>query len=143
MIRELTESQIDGILRRERIGRIGSTAVGHVQITPIIYGYDGESIYGHSRFGRKIQYMRGNPEVCFEVEEIVDPTSWRVVELTGSYEELADLHDRDRAMRLILAQAGGGPESAAVQVERGEDLVVYRIRITKRSGRQEGGIEDA
>jgi uncharacterized protein len=143
MIGELSEAEIDSLLRRQRIGRIGSTAVGHVQITPIIYGYDGESIFGHSRYGRKIQYMRGNPEVCFEVEEIVDPTSWRVVEITGRYEELKGAQDRDRAMRLILAQAGGGPESSAVQVERGEDLVIYRIHIDKRTGRTEGGIEDA
>lgn len=143
MIAELTEAEIDEILRRERIGRIGSTSVGHVQITPIIYGYDGESIFGHSRFGRKIQYMRGSPEVCFEVEEIVDPSSWRVVELTGRFEELSDPHERDRAMRLILAQAGGGPESAATHVERGEELVIYRIRIDRRSGRSEGGFEDA
>src|SRR5690348_7868038 len=143
MIQDLSETEIDALLRRQRIGRIGSTSVGHVQITPIVYGYDGESIFGHSRFGRKIQYMRGNPEVCFEVEEIVDPTSWRVVEVTGSYEELREPADRDRAMRLILAQADGGPESSAVQVERGDDLVLYRIRIEKRSGRSEGGIEDA
>ena len=143
MIAELSEAEIDALLTRQRIGRIGATSVGHVQITPIIYGYDGDAIFGHSRFGRKIQYMRGNPEVCFEVEEIVDPTTWRVVEITGSYEELTDPVERDRAMRLILAQAGGGPESSAVQVERGADLVLYRIRIQKRSGRTEGGIEDA
>ena len=65
------------------------------------------------------------------------------MELTGRFEELSDLQERDRAMRLILAQAGGGPESAATHVESGEDLVIYRIRIETRSGRYEGGIEDA
>src|ERR1700674_2368795 len=119
MIEELSEAEIDQVLKRQRIGRIGSSAIGHVQITPIIYGYNGTAIYGHSRFGRKIQYMRGNPVVCFEVEEVVDPTSWHVVVLTGTYSELTDVHDRDLAMRLILAQAGGGPESSAVQVEHG------------------------
>ncbi len=143
MPEELTDAEIDQLLHRQRIGRIGSAAVGHVEITPIIYGYDGTSIYGHSRFGRKIQYMRGNPEVCFEVEEVVDPTSWRVVVLNGTYEELTDLRDRDRAMRLILAQAGGGPESSAVHVERGEELVIYKIRIGHRSGRYEGAFTDA
>jgi len=143
MIEELSDAEIDEVLRRQRIGRIGSTSVGHVQITPIIYGYDGTSVYGHSRFGRKIQYMRGNPEVCFEVEEVVDPTSWRVIVLRGAYTELSDLHDRDLAMRLILAQAGGGPESSAVHVERGSELIVYRIAIQERSGRREGGLEDA
>ncbi|SRR5579875_703604 len=135
---ELTDGEIDQLLRRQRVGRIGSTAVGHVEITPIVYGYDGTMIYGHSRFGRKIQYMRGNSEVCFEVEEIVDPTSWRVVMLHGTYEELSDLRDRDKAMRLILAQGGGGPESTAAQVEHGEELVIYQIRIDRRSGHYEG-----
>jgi uncharacterized protein len=143
MIQELTAHEIDQILRRERLGRIGSTSVGHVEITPIIYGYDGDSIFGHSRFGRKIQYMRGNPEVCFEVEEVINPTSWHVVVLRGTYVEISDPQERDVAMRRILAQAGGGPESSAVQLERGDDLVIYRIAITDRSGRREGGLEDA
>lgn len=139
----LTPEEIDELLRRQRIGRVGASAVGHVEITPILYGYDGTAIYGHSRFGRKIQYMRGNPEVCFEVEEIVDPTSWRVVVLHGRYGELVDAEERDRAIRLILAQAGGGPKSSATDVERGEQLVVYRIGIENRSGRREEGIHDA
>jgi nitroimidazol reductase NimA-like FMN-containing flavoprotein (pyridoxamine 5'-phosphate oxidase superfamily) len=143
VIHELSETDIDHILRNERIGRIGSTSVGHVQITPIVYGYDGTSIYGHSRFGRKIQYMRGNPEVCFEVEEVVDPVTWAVVVLHGRYMELDDLQERDVAMRCILAQAGGGPESSAVQAESGSDLVIYRIVIDDRVGRREGGLEDA
>jgi nitroimidazol reductase NimA-like FMN-containing flavoprotein (pyridoxamine 5'-phosphate oxidase superfamily) len=134
---EITATEVDQVLRRQRIGRIGSTSVGHVEITPIIYGYDGTNIYGHSRFGRKIQYMRGNPEVCFEVEEIADPTSWRVVVLRGTYEDLTDPQERDKALRLILAQAGGGPESAAVRAERGDELVIYAIRIEQRSGRCE------
>jgi uncharacterized protein len=140
---ELTDAEIDAVLKRQRIGRIGSTAVGHVEITPIVYGYDGTSIYGHSRFGRKIQYMRGNPEICFEVEEIADPRSWRIVVLHGRFEELMNAEARDRAMRLILSQAGGGPESTATAVERGEQLVIYQIHIDTRSGRHEEGIADA
>ena len=134
MLGKLTEAEIDEILRRQRIGRIGTTSVGHVLIRPIVYGYDGEAIYGHSRFGQKYLYMRGNPEVCFEVEEIIDPTFWKVVSLMGEYETLREVHTRDRAMRLILAQAGGGPESEATRVERDKDLIIYRIRITERSG---------
>jgi nitroimidazol reductase NimA-like FMN-containing flavoprotein (pyridoxamine 5'-phosphate oxidase superfamily) len=143
MFGEMTDAEIDAVLRRQRIGRIGSTSVGHVEITPIAYGYDGEAIYGHSRFGRKVQYMRGSPEICFEVEEVVDPSSWRVAVLHGRYQELQDLGERDRAMRLILAQAGGGPMSEAASVARGEDLVVYRIQIEHRSGRHEGTFDDA
>jgi uncharacterized protein len=140
---ELTTAEIDELLRRQRIGRVGSTAVGHVEIMPIVYGYDGAAIYGHSRFGRKIQYMRGNPDVCFEVEDIVDPTSWQVVVLHGQYEELRGPEERDRAMRFILDQAGGGPRSSATVVERGEELVIYRIKIEARSGRREQGLSDA
>jgi uncharacterized protein len=137
MAGELTDTEIDALLRRQRIGRIGSTSVGHVEITPIVYGYDGESVYGHSRYGRKVQYMRGNEEVCFEVEEIVDPTSWRVVVLWGHYQELTEELERNRAMDQISSQAGGGPDSQATQVEEATDLVVYRIHITHRSGRSE------
>ena len=137
MIGELTAAEIDEILRRQRIGRIGSESVGHVQIIPIVYGYDGSAIYGHSHFGRKIQYMRGNPEVCFEVEEVADPSEWRVIVLTGEYEELHHAAERDHALGLIRTQAGGGPFSEATYAEDPSDLVIYRIRITDRFGRFE------
>jgi nitroimidazol reductase NimA-like FMN-containing flavoprotein (pyridoxamine 5'-phosphate oxidase superfamily) len=137
MLGELTDTEIDALLRRQRIGRIGSTSVGHVEITPIVYGYDGESVYGHSRYGRKVQYMRGNAEVCFEVEDIVDPTSWQVVVLWGHYQELRDELERNRALGQISRQAGGGPDSEATQVHEAANLVVYRIHITHRSGRFE------
>ncbi|MGI8551034.1 MAG: hypothetical protein ACR2PL_09660 [Dehalococcoidia bacterium] len=40
-------------------------------------------------------------------------------------------------MRLILSQAGGGPEIEAVQVQQSKELVFYRIQISERTGRFE------
>lgn len=137
MIGTLTESEIDTLLRRERIGRIAATSAGHILIEPINYGYDGTAVYGHSRPGRKVQYLRNQHEVCFEVEEIESPNSWRVIVLNGIYHELHDAEEREHALRVITAQAGGGTFSEATRVHYGEDLVVYRIDITERSGRYE------
>lgn len=134
---KLTETEIDEFLRRGRIGRIGMTSSGHVLIEPINYGYDGKAIYGHSRFGRKVQYLRNHHEVCFEVEEIENPNSWHVVVLTGIYHELHGPEEREQAMHTIAAQAGGGTFSQATRATYGEDLVFYRIDITERSGRYE------
>ena len=39
MLRELSDTEIDAMLRLQRIGRIGSSSAGHVEVTPIIYGY--------------------------------------------------------------------------------------------------------
>jgi uncharacterized protein len=137
MIGTLTDEEIDALLGRQRIGHIGGTAAGHVLIEPIIYGYDGEAIYGHSQPGRKIQYLRNHHEVCFEVEEIDSPNSWRVVILTGIYHELQTPEERSHAMRMLMSQAGGGPFSAATRAKYGEELVFYRIEISQRSGRYE------
>lgn len=142
MLGELFDEEIDAVLQRQRVGRIGATAAGQVLIEPIVYGYDGMSLYGHSRPGRKIEYLRSHPEVCFEVEEIESTNSWQVVLLNGVFHELGDPKERERALRLIMGQAGGGSFSEATRVRDGEDLVIYRIEITDRSGRYERMVPD-
>jgi len=137
MLGELIDEEVDGVLQRQRVGRIGVSEDGQVLIEPIVYGYDGTSLYGHSRPGRKTECLRNHHQICFEVEEIESPNSWRVVLLTGIFHELHDPKERERALRLIMGQAGGGPFSEATRAREGEDLVIYRIEITARSGRYE------
>jgi nitroimidazol reductase NimA-like FMN-containing flavoprotein (pyridoxamine 5'-phosphate oxidase superfamily) len=106
-------------------------------------------IYGHSRAGRKIEMMRANPSVCFEVDRIVNMTNWQSVIAWGGYEELHDEQAADGMERLLvrLGPLIVGSSSvpwhglsaplvnlAHLAVARG---IVYRIRLTERSGRFE------
>ena len=97
---------------------------------PLAYGYDGESIYAHSGPGKKLNFMRANPLVTIEVDEAAAPDRWSSVIAEGVFEELTDGDDAGRRAPLDL------PEPQAIP-ELGGQTVVYRIRLTTKSGRYE------
>ena len=50
----------------------------------------GPYLYGFSTTGRKIEWMRANPRVCVEVDELTSRSQWMSVVVFGRYEELPD-----------------------------------------------------
>ena len=133
-IRELPAEGIEALLRTAIVGRIaccghGRTGDGRPYLVPLAYGYDGESVYAHSGPGRKLDLMRSEPRVTFEVDEAAASDRWRSVIAEGTFEEITDSRQRDAALAVIYG-ANGGPDL-------GSQTVVFRIRLTSRSGRFE------
>jgi nitroimidazol reductase NimA-like FMN-containing flavoprotein (pyridoxamine 5'-phosphate oxidase superfamily) len=57
---------------------------------PVYFVYEKDSLYSFSTVGQKIEWMRANPLVCVEVDEVVNPQQWVSVVVFGRYEELLD-----------------------------------------------------
>ena len=74
---ELTPAEIATLLEEELVGRIGCHADGLTYVVPVIYAYDSGSVYVLSTEGQKVEMMRSNPEVCFEVDRYEGPGRWR------------------------------------------------------------------
>ncbi len=75
-------------------------------IVPVYLAYDAAtpdapSLYGVATFGTKVEWMRENPRVCVEVDDITDFDHWVSVVVLGRYEELQ-----------------GQPEEAAKELRR-------------------------
>jgi hypothetical protein len=140
MLGELTEVETEQLLRRQQLGRLGVTDGRRVYIFPISYGYDGEFVYAVSQLGLKVRLMREHPEVCLEVEEVESPARWRTVLAHGTFEELWDQASRDQALEQIATQGEPAPLSLAPYSGCGETLIVYRIRVSERTGRFEHDI---
>jgi len=134
---ELTTDETERVLRRQQLGRLGVTGDGRVSIFPVSFGYDGAFIYAVSQLGLKVRLMRQHPEVCFEVEEVESPARWRTVLAHGTFEELSDEASRDDAFAQIAAQGDVAPLSLAPYSGSMETLIVYRIRVTEKTGRFE------
>jgi nitroimidazol reductase NimA-like FMN-containing flavoprotein (pyridoxamine 5'-phosphate oxidase superfamily) len=134
MIGVMSDEEIEATLRRHRVGRIGCSANDRPYVVPITYAYDGTFVYGYSAVGRKIAIMREQPLVCFEVDEIDGDSAWRSVIAEGRYEELVDEEARrDALARLVPGDAWAVPRS----LDGAARLVVFRLRLTERSGRFE------
>ena len=148
MLGTLSEPEIETVLRRGIVGRIGCHADGRTYIVPITYAYDEKAIYAHTAEGLKLRMMRANPNVCFEVDHMEDLANWQSVIAWGRFEELRG-SDADHAMALLLArllllpassETSHPPKSLTHQnrvLEDGLEAVVYRIHITEMSGRYE------
>ena len=138
MIGTLTSAEVERVLQTVQIARLGIYAGGRVRVYPVCFGYDGADIYVQSREGLKVQIMRAHPNVCVEVEQVASPARWRTVLAYGTFEELYDSAERDRAMALIANQGAEGlPPSLAPYQDGPERLVVYRIRLHEKEGRYE------
>ena len=133
-IRELPAVEIEALLRTAIVGRIaccghGATGDGRPYLVPLAYGYDGDAVYAHSGPGRKLDLMRAEPRVTFEVDEAIAPDHWRSVIADGTFEEIDDPRQRDAALQVIYG-LNGVPDL-------GSHTVVFRILLTSRSGRYE------
>lgn len=133
MIGVLSPDEIDDVLQRHRVGHLACASNDRPYVVPITYAYDGCCIYAYSGLGRKIDTMREQPLVCFQVDEQDGPSEWRSVIAEGRYEELRD----DAARREALALLGITNGAVSRALHAGNGAVVFRIRLTERSGRFE------
>ncbi len=149
MIGQLTNEEIEEVLRSNLLGRIGCSNGKKIYVVPVNYVYDGRYVFAHSREGLKIDMMRDNPDVCFEVDEVQNFTNWRSVVLWGVYQELTDERSRYNVMKAftermihiktsITTQSAGVSEADINNFQYSSTKpVIYRIVINERSGRFE------
>ncbi len=149
MVGELTREQVDQLLRSEAIGRLGCHAEGKTYIVPINYVYDGHDIYARSISGLKLQMMRLNPEVCFEVDRIKNASNWQSVIAWGTFEELKG-EDSAEPIQLLIQQlmmqvaSGYSVHVPPQNAEKNTQVAsIYRVRLTEISGRFERDEEAA
>ena len=132
MIGLMTDLEIDGLLSRRHVGHLGCTANDRPYVVPINFVYDADCLYSYSAPGRKIDVMREQPLVAFQVDEIESESCWRSVMIEGVYHELSGV-ERERAIERLTGRHGLVTRSPAA----GDRIVVYKIVIDHRSGRFE------
>src|SRR5689334_3479911 len=89
-ILELTNKECIEVLTRLRLGRLACSRDDQPYLVPIYFAYHGAHLYSFATRGQKIDWMRTNPLVCVEVDDIVNREDWWSVIIQGRYEELLD-----------------------------------------------------
>lgn len=137
VIEPLDCPEIEAFLNRQVVGRIGCHVDGRTYVVQVIYAWDGGCIHVLSIEGRKIEMMRANPNVCFEVDEYRSGGGWRSVIVEGVFEEL-DGEAAGAAVALLVRRFAGSRTRGGRRSERAP--VAFRIRPETVSGRRVGGI---
>ncbi|HZY79624.1 MAG TPA: pyridoxamine 5'-phosphate oxidase family protein [Cyclobacteriaceae bacterium] len=148
MIGILNESQIRQVLHLQLCGRLACASDGKIYLVPVSYAFDDKYIYAHSREGQKINMLRKNPGVCFQVDIIDSLSSWRSVIIWGRFEELKTVKEQTRAIKLLDDRFGPLHVSESIarvsadihppqSVEKKKKAVYFRISLDEATGRFE------
>lgn len=147
MLGTLNDKQMDTLLQSQFTGRIGCHARDRTYVVPVTYVYDNGVIICHSREGLKLQMMRENPEVCFQVDNLQGMANWQSVIAWGRFEELKGEEAKEAIEKLIERLKPFTVSETAHPLEPGEShdrrettgftAVLYRIRIREKTGRFE------
>ena len=143
-IEELSKEASVSLLTKSRFGRLACAKGFQPYVVPIFYAYHDGYIYSLSGLGQKVSWMRANPFVCLEVDEIKTAQEWSSVVVFGRYEELSDTPHLRPAQELaynLLRQPERRWEPVlATGTIRGEERpllpLFYRIFVEHITGRR-------
>ena len=143
IIRELTTQASIDLLKRVHLGRLACARANQPYVLPIFFAYHENSLYSATTEGQKTEWMRENPLVALEIDEIISAQHWESVIVYGRYEEFADTPEmrgqRELAWSLLQNANALWWEPAYVETilggaERPMMPLYFRIRIERLTG---------
>jgi nitroimidazol reductase NimA-like FMN-containing flavoprotein (pyridoxamine 5'-phosphate oxidase superfamily) len=121
VIREMSNEDCLRVLARARLARLACAKENQPYVVPVYVVYHepfaGEAcLYGFTVPGQKVEWMRANPRVCVEVDEVAAYDQWMSVVASGRYEEFPETQGCDEE-RFCAAehprQAAEAPQTGA------------------------------
>jgi len=112
---------IDSLIRDADVCRLAMCSEDEPYIVPMCFGHDDNSIYFHcAREGRKMDIIRKNERVCFELEgelriaRASKPCKWSIDYISvigfGRASIVDDVEEKRKALTIIMDHYGGkGP----------------------------------
>ena len=142
LITRLRTKECRELLGRLGFGRLACSCNDRPYIVPIYFCFDSDRLYSFSTVGQKIQWMRQNPLVCVEADEIRAHDDWESVVVLGKYVEISNAAEGGQArnhVRSLLQKRTLWWQSGytAAQVRRRSNKLVpiyYCILIEKMTG---------
>jgi uncharacterized protein len=139
----MSRQECSGLLQRVSLGRLACSLNDQPYVVPVAFSYEPDCIYIFSTFGKKIEWMRKNPKVCLQADEIGDRWNWTSVIVTGTYLELnvPQYHtaQREHARERLAAQCSEWwriplSEARDRSLISSMETVFFRIDIKSMSG---------
>ena len=141
-IHEMTQADCHDVLKRTNVGRLACAHENQPYVVPINFAFDGQYFYGFTTLGQKVEWMRSNPLVCVEVDEVANPNQWTSIIAFGRYEELPERpefeNERNRAHSFLQERAVWWEPAYISQEHRDKPHsltpIFYRIHIDYMTG---------
>jgi uncharacterized protein len=88
LITKIRSRECRDLLTRLGFGRLGCSSNDRPYIVPIYFAFDTDRLCCFSTLGQEIEWMRENPLVCVEVDEVHGHDDWVSVIVLGKYLEI-------------------------------------------------------
>jgi nitroimidazol reductase NimA-like FMN-containing flavoprotein (pyridoxamine 5'-phosphate oxidase superfamily) len=145
MSEALSGERIEYVLQHQLLGHIGCHADDTTYVVPICYAYADNCIYGRTYEGMKVEIMRKNAAVCFQVEYIESMVQWQSVVCWGTFEEVTDIDKRNDAIKVLKNRIAVTVEGNALHhsaywpffINELDNIneIIFCIRLNKKTGR--------
>jgi uncharacterized protein len=138
---------IEAVVRQARICRLGLCDDGQPYVVPMCFGYEGGKLYFHcATEGRKLDILRTNDKVCFEIDidcEIIEAEQacefgfrYQSVIGFGKGSIVDEAQAKCRGLDVIMRQYKDGEFSFSPDaVDR---IVIIEVEIESMTGKQSG-----
>ena len=140
-VNEMAAEECKTVLESASLGRLGCSYENQPYVVPIHFAYEDAYLYVFSTLGQKVKWMRANPKVCVQTDQIENQGEWISVIVYGEYEELPEPQyaaERKHASSLLARRYQWWLNALGERTVRvGEnsiDPLFFRIRIQSISG---------
>ncbi len=137
----ISQEECAQFLQRVPLARLACSLDNQPYVVPVWFAYEPDSIFVFSTLGKKIAWMRQNPKVSLQADEIASRSNWTSVIVNGHYLELAEKQypaEREHAMERLAQYAEWWMTPLAERREGTSDLAIepifFRIDIESMSG---------
>jgi uncharacterized protein len=101
IISKMRSRECRELLSRLGFGRLACVSNNRPYIVPIYFVLDNERLYSFSTLGQKIVWMRENPLVCVQTDEIRGHDDWMSVVALGRYVEIPNTTDNQESRAYV------------------------------------------
>ena len=140
--------EIDEIIEKAPLCRLGLCCDNVPYVVPVSFGYRGDCLYFHSaKQGKKMDMIRANPRVCFEIDmgveaiEADQPCDWGMKYASvigfGRAAVLEDPEEKEQGLNVIMEHYS--PRSLQPYAESVlERTAVVRVQVEEMTGKRSG-----
>jgi nitroimidazol reductase NimA-like FMN-containing flavoprotein (pyridoxamine 5'-phosphate oxidase superfamily) len=141
IIDKLSSQECKSLLSKAGLARLGCALENQPYVIPIYVAYDDGSLYALATLGQKIEWMRANPKVCVQVDDIHSNEQWSSVVVNGQFQELREPQFSEEcahAKKLLEARHRWWQVAMAErQMAAGDHLIAplfFRVQIDSMTG---------
>ena len=138
VFRDLSRKESDALLSRNNVGRIAFSFHDSVDIRPIHYVFAKKWLFGRTSAGDKLETLRHNQWIAFEVDEVSGPLDWKSAVVRGTFYPLSgqgSTHDLRLYETAVKAIRKVDPDALTDRDPLGFRTQVFGISVDSVTGR--------